>query len=589
MSKNIYAEYAIGGLNNRNKIYKISDFKLNGESRDCFRSIFLFDENLKYFVDKTSSVSGYLGKHIADAFCFDFDSENSIAVKNEVIKFCLYLESQFELPMDNIHISFSGNKGYHVTIPIEAFTDKPEPKEHFYKIYKSIAIELTEGFQFVDTKIYEMRRIFRLINTINSKSGLYKIPLSFDELDNCSIQEIRDLAKKPRKIDSLPISEIGVNKYLNELFEKWNNHYFIAPPKIEENNKNLFLDILKGVGEGDRNDSAIKLSGMLIKNGIDREFITGILSAWNKLNKPPLDEKELEYLIRSAFNRYTDKQTYKIEIYNFQQAADKYREFIIKQSGKKINTGHSAIDNKIRGIMPGETMCILGKTSVGKSAFLQNIGLNYAKESGEPVLFFSMEMPLTSVFERSLQIETGLTGYEVENSFRKSENDINEKAKLLFGKIPNFYTIEKAGLTLEQIKNLILFAEQNVYRKKTGLVLIDYLGLVKGNRNDDIYQLVSKVARGMKDISKETNSPIIFLSQVTKKYSEYDELELGAARDSGSIDEASDFVLALWKEKDSRPTSQQTDIPLKLGILKNRKGGLGKVSITMDKKSLKIV
>jgi replicative DNA helicase len=113
-----------------------------------------------------------------------------------------------------------------------------------------------------------------------------------------------------------------------------------------------------------------------------------------------------------------------------------------------------------------------------------------------------------------------------------------------------------------------------------------YLSLVRGT-GKDLYEQTSRVARGIKDLAKESNVPIIFLSQVTKQFTEYDELQINSARDSGSVDEASDFVLALWKEKDKR--DEQPDIPQMLGILKNRKGGLGKIKIEMDKRSLKIL
>ena len=193
-----------------------------------------------------------------------------------------------------------------------------------------------------------------------------------------------------------------------------------------------------------------------------------------------------------------------------------------------------------------------------------------------------MEMPITSVYERACQIESGLTGYEIENQYKQNT------ASLTFTTLKNFYTVTQSGLNLEQIKNLISIAEKNIYHKKTGLVLIDYLGLVKGN-GKDIYEQVSRVARSTKDLAKELNVPIIFLSQVNRNYKEYDELEINAARDSGAIDEASDFILGIWKEKDKRPESEQTDIKLKLGILKNRKGGLGRTSISMSKRSLKVL
>ena len=76
MNKYIYADFAVGDIKNRNNIQNINKFKLNGSTTDCFRSVFLYDEGLKNYVDKTGSIKGYAGKHIADALVFDFDGEN---------------------------------------------------------------------------------------------------------------------------------------------------------------------------------------------------------------------------------------------------------------------------------------------------------------------------------------------------------------------------------------------------------------------------------------------------------------------------------------------------------------------------------
>lgn len=582
MEQFIYAEYALGSVNNRNLIQDISTFKT--DSKEGYRSIFLFDESLKEYVKRTKTVTGFSGKHISDFLLFDFDGENLEEVRNEVLKFCLYLYYEYELPTNYLRVSFSGNKGFHVGIPFSCFTNSLLPKNNFYQIYKNIAQDLAKDFRFVDAKIYELKRLFRITNTINSKSGLYKIPLYFDELENLCSDEIKELAKSKRTIEELAIEEIEILPLLQELYQKWNR------ASLEHENKPKAKEVgslLNGVSEGNRNDSAIKLTGLFIDKGFDESLTIEFMRLWNEKNTPPMKESDLEYLVHGAFQRYKKNHITDIEVFDLKKAGKKYQEFIQGLSGQKVTTGFDLVDKKLRGIMPGETCCILGKTSVGKSAFLQNIGMNYAKSSGEPVLFFSMEMPITSVFERTIQIETGLSGYEIESMFRENDAEIITHADLVFTNLPNFYTITKSGLNLESIKELTRFSEQTIYHKKTGLILVDYLGLIR-EEGKDIYQQVSKVARGMKDIAKDLNVPIIYLSQVTKAYSEYDELQLGAARDSGAIDEASDFILALWKEREAKQDLYPKEFTLNLGILKNRKGGLGKVSIQMDKRSLKI-
>jgi len=582
----LYADYAVGHASKRNNIQNIKNFKLNGVTTDCYRSIFLFDEGLKEYVDRTKSITGYAGKHLSDSIVFDFDGDDLNEVKTVAYNFCNYLYHEYEVPYEYLRISFSGSKGIHIAIPMQAICD-PTPRDDFYKIYKGIAEDLAKEFKFIDLSIYEKSRLFRMMNTINSKSGLYKIPLCFDELDGLTADEIKQLAEAERKIDSLPITEIEVVKPLNDLYEKWNGFNFDYQPEAK---KDDFLDVMKGgLNEGDRHTAVIRITGALQNKGMDFEYIFELLKHWNQSNNPPLPVERLEAESRRAFN---DNQRRIVvdgkEILSLKDAAKIYDDYVHKIKQCKVKTGFGKIDARIRGIMPGETMCVLGKTSVGKSAFLQNIGHNYAKQSGEPVLFFSLEMPTTSVFERTMQIETGYSGYNIESLTRDNDIELKAKANLVFSELSNFYIITKNGLDIKQINEFISFAENNVYHKKTGLVLIDYLSLVKGN-GKDLYEQVSRVARGMKDLSKETNVPIIYLSQVTKQFTEYDELQINSARDSGSVDEASDFVLALWKQKDKRPESEQTDIPINLAILKNRKGGLGKITVRMQKRNLKIL
>ncbi|MCL4510018.1 MAG: primase C-terminal domain-containing protein [Bacteroidetes bacterium] len=582
----LYCETAIGGLNNRNVVIPVKDFRLNGLRNECYRSVFLFGPELKTWVDKTDSVTEFTGPHTADAVPFDFDGENLSAVKAEVEKFIGYLTETYEIPLDYFRLSFSGNKGFHVVIPIEAFVSDPKPSIHFAQIVKAIAGEMSQGFSFVDSSIYESKRLLRVLNTVNLKSGLHKIPLTFSELQSLTVDEIKELAKEPREIEALATSEISPVESLSALWAKWYSHDFRERKKTERHDSDIF-QLLRGAEQGSRNDAAIKLAGTYLAAGLNESLTLATLEAWNKQNNPPLPQGELEGVVHGAFQRYKKESTEAVRVYDLRDAGKVYAEFIGSMKKAKAHTGFETVDKKLRGIMPGESLCVLGKTSVGKSAFLQNAGINYAKSSGRPVLFFSMEMPITSVFERAAQIEFELSGYEIENDLTRNTGDIQGFAEMLFSKIPNFYCIEKNGLTLEAIESLVRYAEENVYHDKTGLVLIDYLGLVKSS-GKDIYEQVSKVARGMKDLAKSLGVPIIFLSQVNRNYSAFEELQIDAARDSGAVDEASDFILGLWREQVGSEDDTSPEMRLKLGILKNRRGGLGKITVEMERRTLRM-
>ena len=70
-------------------------------------------------------------------------------------------------------------------------------------IYKYIA-NFAKGFtpnKTVDTQIYDNKRLFRIPNTRHEKSGLYKIPITLNELQTLSIDQIREMAVKQRVIE----------------------------------------------------------------------------------------------------------------------------------------------------------------------------------------------------------------------------------------------------------------------------------------------------------------------------------------------------------------------------------------------------
>ena len=586
-----YCEIAVSGLQNRNQIIRLSDFKLTDQRNEVYRSLFLFNDGLKAWVERTGSVKGYAGPHTTDAVAFDLDGEDLHAVQAEAIRLVQYLTEVLEVPANYIRAAFSGFKGLHVVIPIEAFTDAVKPSLHFYKVVKAVAEELSSGFSFIDSSIYEPKRLFRVLNSINGKSGLHKIPLTFSELLTLPTNEIKTLARSPRRVDQLPPSEIRPVEALREIWDKWVRSDFDDPRSSTSARKQKVVDILQGVGQGSRNTAASRLAGLFISKGFDEDFTVNLVSIWNQQNNPPLLDEEVARIVHGAYRRYKKDDAANVTVYDFAKAGEAYRNFVSSSKTAKVNTGFESLDYKLRGIVPGETCCILGKTSVGKSAFLQNIGMNYARATGRNVLMYSLEVPITSVFERAAQIEFGLSGGEIESGFQQNLDDVTGFAKMLFTKVPTFFTITKSGLDLDAIRSITRFAETEVYHSSTGLILIDYLGLVKG-AGRDVYEQVSRVARGMKDLAKELNVPIIFLSQVNRNYTEFDPLAIGAARDSGAVDEASDFVLGLWKD-DNRPLpndrSADDTTMLILGILKNRRGGIGQTPLLMDRPSLRVV
>jgi hypothetical protein len=68
--------------------------------------------------------------------------------------------------------------------------------------------------------------------------------------------------------------------------------YYEGPSWVEE--------ILYGVHEGCRHDSAVRLVGRWYGRGFSAEEVRRGLYTWNQYNHPPLDSSEIESILKST-------------------------------------------------------------------------------------------------------------------------------------------------------------------------------------------------------------------------------------------------------------------------------------------------
>ncbi|KKN63225.1 hypothetical protein LCGC14_0504150 [marine sediment metagenome] len=102
------------------------------------------------------------------------------------------------LGLDNAYIScwFSGNKGFHLTVPSKCFG--ADVSTNLVKIWRYIANDIATkaDLEMFDDTVYSRRRMWRVENTIHGDSGLYKIPLGTDEILGLDVEHIKNLATK---------------------------------------------------------------------------------------------------------------------------------------------------------------------------------------------------------------------------------------------------------------------------------------------------------------------------------------------------------------------------------------------------------
>lgn len=610
-----YVDTAINGAANRNHINLVTKFNPKGKT-DCYKTYFRYRQEMDDHYKEAGTVRGFKGMAYADYFPIDIDSddlEKALEMTREVIS---RIEVNCDLNRRHIPIFFSGAKGFHIYLSSHLM--EIAPSKNIAQIFKAFAKDLMGQWPIeYDSTIYDTVRLFRVAGTINGKTGLYKIPLSTSELSGLSMDEILVLARQPRSVEF--DLEVDKNEVLSAMYanatEQVNQKPMIRGVAVEgqptpKNGKQCYHSLLKGVGSGERDLAAYRLAAHYFKEGFPSDITEGLMQSWNNHNTPPMQPGEITIKVTSAYSPNarndfgcndellqkhcsdscylrktipTVKQAEVSEVvFNIDDAELQYKNYTKDLKTRLIKIDFPGIGEAMRGISPGEVCTIMARSGVGKTATLLNMLLRVGLANKSPQIFFTMEQPIPQIYERMAQIAIGISGRSIEEAYcdKTTEREvIKQKTKDLFGHV---WLVEKCGLGVDEIRNVVLQAQSSRIGGKVNLVAIDYLNLIGGK--GESYERVSSIIKRVKEISKELDVAIIILAQVNRSGGDgSQEVEMDMARDSGAVEESSDFILGLWRPDIKDKTGEQEEI-MRVKILKNKKGRSG---ITCDLKFVK--
>ena len=220
------------------------------------------------------------------------------------------------------------------------------------------------------------------------------------------------------------------------------------------------------------------------------------------------------------------------------------------QEGKPISgleTGFEQLDYMTSGLQPSDFVIIAARPSMGKTALALNIATNVAQRSKLPVAVFSIEMSAEQLAVRMLCSQAKIDAHRLRTGrIREDEWGSIAKASETLWKTP-IYIDDSTDVTpmAMRAKCRRLRAEHGL-----GLVVVDYLQLLKWHRNiDNRVQEISEIARSLKGLGRELKVPVIALSQLSRAVERRDDKRpmLSDLRESGSIEAEADLVAMLYR------------------------------------------
>jgi replicative DNA helicase len=260
-------------------------------------------------------------------------------------------------------------------------------------------------------------------------------------------------------------------------------------------------------------------------------------------------------------------------------------------SGEAIQLGQSTglrdLDEQLAGGLHKSDLFVLAaRPGVGKSSLALTIALHVAGSAVElsdrRVEIFSLEMSRQQNLDRLIAMHTGLDLVSVRTLALNEERlAVYMAAMGALAALP-IHIEDAPALTLHDMRARVLRRAASLGHP--ALVIVDYLGLMSVPKAKDRYHEVSEIARGLKNLAKELDVPILALSQLSRAVEgrQSHVPMLSDLRESGEIEQAADVVCFIYREEMyDRDTADKKGIA-DLHIAKHRHGPIGVVPCRFD-------
>ena len=254
---------------------------------------------------------------------------------------------------------------------------------------------------------------------------------------------------------------------------------------------------------------------------------------------PSKDFDELAAMVERAAARASDPE----RIYDSHAQLAAIATDAARDAGGRIWLGIPTLDNILEGLRAGEVFGLMARPGIGKTLVLCHVTRAVA-ESEVGHVFFSLEMPAAQIVDRLAGAHYGLSRTWFRERLGNGVLDPSDYQRAF----ERFVLVDAPGLSVAQMAAKLRQIQAGVLKGvPLRLVTIDHLGLVGGDRKMSTYDRVSTQAREIKELAKRFNCSVLLAVQVNREQGGdgSKELSLGAARDSGVVEEAMDYLVAM--------------------------------------------
>lgn len=236
------------------------------------------------------------------------------------------------------------------------------------------------------------------------------------------------------------------------------------------------------------------------------------------------------------------------------------------------------------GWQNSDLILVAARPGSGKTAFMLSIARSAAKEI--PVVIFSLEMASQQLMERLISADHSIENDRLRSGLLRPEDwqrMTDDSTRLSSAKL---FVDDTPAISIYELRSKCMRLKQE---QGIGMILVDYLQLMHGDRDGNREQEIASISRGLKNLAKELNIPVIALSQLSRAVEMRADKRpmLSDLRESGSLEMDSDVCVFLYRPEYYGITVDEEGMPTngicEVIIGKHRNGGTGMVKIKFEK------
>jgi replicative DNA helicase len=208
-------------------------------------------------------------------------------------------------------------------------------------------------------------------------------------------------------------------------------------------------------------------------------------------------------------------------------------------------------------------------------------------KDGKHVGIFSLEMSKPEIMKRMISSESEVEAHRIQSGYLNREDWMKIGQTTARISDAPIYIDDSANLTMLQVRAK---AQRLALEHGIDLLVVDYLQLVSGSgrRYENRTQEVTEISRGLKNLAKELDIPVIAVSQLNREVERRSggrRPQLSDLRESGAIKQDADLVLFISHEE--IPEASGGDGVAEITIGKQRNGMTGSFQLSFRKRITK--